>query len=450
MNNIDKIFPEFRDQFIQNMEVEVKSKQEEEVKEKMLPFDVIKDALANLNPNKLSPSELISRALTELSNDDPTILKALPSKENNPALHEGILNLVTIYKQIKSATTLLNANEREPRLETICKDLLVVGDVDKAIEIAETLVDTTKKGKALLHISKALIAAGNVDKGLEVARRLPKDFSQEYVQLEIIEALTNIGESDKLVEYIKTYKGPESEKEMVQNAAFGKIALASIKKHDIDTTLAIVNKISVIENRSFVMESISKALTAIGNVNAAIQVANQIPIPNQYTTDLKGSALINICKTALARGDIDTASGIVDAIVKKIPVASMREETLIDIAKVLIALGKVDVVIATIKQMPVASDLALESKKSLVDAICHALIAIDNIDKAIEVAKTITDANWQDDVLGLMCYTLLDFEVNTRNVGKAIEIANTMTDPNHKAHVLAEITRMLNNSLTGG
>lgn len=239
MDNLTPLFPGPESQFVQG---KTKEDYEKELKEKALPFNIVKSALANLKTESaaspLALSEKVSRVLTDLSNDDFSILGSLPRVEDDPILHESLFHLVDIYKQIKIYNEIVDVKQRESFFQILTEDLLEVGDIDKAIEIANKIVAPQQRENKFAEISEHLAARGDFDRAVELANK--------------------IGNNDYL-----------------RNFVFKKISKYMLMNNNIDKAIEATNKIDQVNDRVNAIFEISSFLEKKGDHEKSAEVATK-------------------------------------------------------------------------------------------------------------------------------------------------------------------------------
>lgn len=384
---------------------EVKLKQEEETKERPLPFYIVKKAFQNYVVNEdvqnqkpdtvfssLQLRDKISSSLTALSNGDLSILERLPSKKNDPILHKSLFDIVNIYKQFNNCNKIFDENKRTKALELVSKDLIRVGDIDKVIQVAMTIPSSPAGQDASKNIFQALIVGGNVDKAIEIVNSF-ESITDKYPTLRnILRILVSVN-LDKAIEIATNVINvtPCFKIHMLDCISKNLLEIGNVKK-----SIEVANSLPD-HMRDFALSRISETLVKFDNIDYAIEIANTIP-----DDSLKGSALWNI--SIAIRGNAGRAAQIAQT-----------------------ALVIINRVIEEALAVP-----NIHYRERFLTRICCDLIFADNIDKSIEVAKKITTSVTRFNALKSVVTFLLENN-NNQNAIKIKEIINTETDADVKA-----------------
>lgn len=388
---------------------EVQSKHEEEQKEKVLPYNVLKTALAISTSGVLSPVELhkkVSYLLTNLSTGSDNEL--LPNMEKDPILFKSISILVDIYKRIHIESEISDKRKRDATISTLCRDLLAVGDIYKAFKLAETtsrparaiknicqdlticdfdkavevvkILDPKEEKGYLKSISGAFIAVGNFEKAIEACNRITHEGLRAWALKDIENIFIKRGDLEKAAEIASSITQSN-----VKRHSFRQIINFLIKAGNFDKAMEVTQKIPEISIQGIVLCDIFKALKDLKIIDKALEVANQIPEPVT-----QGFVLWDISRACKNLGDINRASELAKA----------------------------------------------------------ALEAIGDLGEAIKVANTL-DNDCRDRALEYIIDITLSV-VNIPNISKAFEIANTIYDNTHKGDVLVKLTQLLQLGQSGG
>ncbi len=290
MNNLDSVFHRYGyNPFIQYPDqAEIKEKQEADVKENLLPFNIIKTALANLNSGViLTQAELREKTiqvLTDLSNGDVSILDQLPDIKNVTSFYKSLFKLTSMYKKIELIHASLDRDddERDSQLKSVCQELVKLGDIDKAIEIAKT---TRIKEAVMGELCSSLIKENRLDQAIRLMNLI--------------------------------------EDEIFRTKIFKKISIAFVANGSVERALALCNSIPETHTRGAFLLAISKALKMRGEIEKATIVANMakntMDLAIHYAhfipdDSLKGSVFSNIVKIFIKVGNIEMAINIADNI----------------------------------------------------------------------------------------------------------------------------------------
>lgn len=282
--------------------------QESEVKEKeanvkggtLLPFDIVKNALAFSFETKFSGLELhekISKVLTdlvndELSNDDFSIIEKLP-EYNQPEFLDSLDRLVKIYEQIKSANAIRDPSLREKQHLSVARNLIEVGDFDKAIELSNKLSDFDYSDLRI-DASKALMKDGNFDRAIEIANTLPSSrkktslFESISYRL-VLERAENIDKAievalsmDDAIDGGLLLKGISNIARVVINNNDKANEVAVLARNHLYNAIGDMDVDGLLEGKdSFFYSRIAKAFEEIGDIDKTIKVINKITDPNQ-------------------------------------------------------------------------------------------------------------------------------------------------------------------------
>jgi tetratricopeptide (TPR) repeat protein len=320
MNNLYSGSPLPVNQSIPNQE-EVKLKYEEELKENALPFDIVKAALSSLSPEiTLSPSALrekISNVLAHLIDKDDSILKNLPSKENNPLLHKSISSLVDIYKQIKNADSITDVEVRGNTLIGISEKLLKAGDIDKAIEVANAIPDAYARSEVISSISKALMKNNETDKAIEAANTLDNPIRKAFILWGISMSLKALGNFEKASEVTKAARDNINLldiRNIGQDREFrpAEVAHALAIVGDNDEALIVANRIRPAEWRDITYKNISLTMAANGDTDKAFEVAKLIN--NQLRQEEVLETIIDALLKVINTPNLEKASEIANTL----------------------------------------------------------------------------------------------------------------------------------------
>lgn len=411
-------------------EVEVKYKTEAETKEKALPFDIIKSALANLYPvETLTPvqlSEKVTRLLTDLSNEnlndeDLFILSELPPKKTDPELHENISSLVKIYKNIKEAGEILNSFDKGKAYKKLVKKLLLNGDKDQAIDVIEKILRTAKElpigsqesQKLLTYAIEALIKAGEVDTAILIVDNITDNFTRESTKSDICEALARSGNSDQAFELAKTL----TDSDIRMNSAYKIIIGILAKNAEIDEDTEIDEDSEAdFENQ---IDFIAAFDTAIDKLNI-------------LSSNDRDWILSQLCNQAFLRLSFYNAFDTAIKLADKIGNPSTRGFKLWEIYVKLRA--------------NLYDFLAPSVYEKAREAFNEAIL---NIDREIEDAEKISNTDVRDNAYEVIVEVLLT-KINKSNIKKANEVAEKITDAGTKIRVTARIAQILIDGQSGG
>lgn len=395
---------------------EVKEKQEADVKEQPLPFDIIKTVFANLNRETvLIQAELrekITRVLTDLSNDDQSILETykLPTKDNDPLLHKTLFQFVNLYKQIKIANEKLVNHEKNDMLLEISRNLLKLGDLDKAIEIASSIGCLTLKSVSFREISCFLVKTNCLDKAVDLMNIMPETAAKIVSLDEICAALVINGKTEK--------------------------------------AFTLSQRVVSANSRAFILLGMSKALELIGNIERSVSVAklaeNNInlailhvhSLPN---ASLKGRSLAAIVKTVIKAGNIVWAIEIANNINEH--EHESRDNAFGNIALYFGRIGNIEQAVNFVGRI-------VEGDTYFI--FMHIFDSnINNIGEFVRVAKTLSDNNFREIILSEVIRKIL-LQINALSVAKAQEIVNGETDTTVKPNLQAIIDSFLIRGQEGG
>jgi tetratricopeptide (TPR) repeat protein len=387
-------------------------------KQKALPFDVVRNALANLYPEgAVSPiilREKVTHLMTSLSSnnlneEDKFILKSIDSKEKDPMLHNCITDLVDAYRRIDSF------KEIHEKSESINLDfLLELGDFDKALEICNNISETSvlfhEKSKVFGQISNALLRKGDVDKSLEIANKMSNDLFKEDQLQKISIAFAKIGNDDKAVEVANRISYVN-----LKEYCLSEISLALTKIGNVDKALEIYFSITDINRRSALLLELSQILIKKDNTDKALEIAKLM-----HGT-VKNETLFKICVSLALHDNFDKFIEISDNITDKVMQLDLMWKTSNYLN------GKDNCEIEKIID---------EKLQKTIDEF------IGNSDKYIQDAKEIIEDEERNKSLSKIVFILL-IKPNNHNVEKSTEVANLITDLNLKNQILNKITQIL-------
>lgn len=385
--NLDHLLPNI--QIFQN-QGEVKEKQEAEAKEKALPFDVVKIALANLN-SETAPYKLckkISCDLTDLSNGNLDILRALPTQEKDPDLHKSLFKIVEIYKQLNTAEKIVEVDKKKSELKKISNLLLEVGDYYKSMAVALQ----SEQIPVFINICTKMAEHCEIDTAITLTNEMQIDLNNKLIEtfIEKIKDMGNIYQAIKFADGLTGfYQG---------RLAFNLVITALIERGDIDKVLEITNNMYRQKLSTDDPEKIATALIKNGNLDKALEVAAKF---------------------------YQNASIIVPIAVKMVEIG--------DVDKTYYAIYMID-----------------NDRDEAIEKIINILLRIGNNDDAIRFIRRMTKSSKKDDIISNIITNLFLLPVSSSNCEKATSIAGTITDPIKQGVALARITNIIQAAQGGG
>jgi hypothetical protein len=335
--------------FTSNLEGEVKEK------EAKLPFDVVKLALADLVPQAISSSvdvrKIVSIVLTDLSNDDTSVLDRFSiNLDQRPYLKNNLFDLVSIYKDIKSANSTVDHMQKVSKLCSVVDKLLDAGDIDKAIEVVNTIPGS----------------------------------HGEPLKKEMVQALIAIGDFDKATGVANTLSG------LQKTFALGDISLASAKVNNVDKAVKVASLIDDIMDRGNALINIAIQLRTNGNVDRASVVADRARVELNGVLDSLDISTVDPSKFSSGRvvSALAQAGRVAEAIeIAKKMRTNMKNLNLSKIAELMVGIGNIDVAISIADE--ITNDRVL---KKICDELLK-FVTSSNINKATELANKITNAH---------------------------------------------------------
>jgi tetratricopeptide (TPR) repeat protein len=284
----------------------VKERCEAETKERALPFDVVKFALANLpQGSKLSSSALeerVSRILTGLSSDnscqeDLPILEALKNA-NNPELQQSMEKLIELYRQINNKINKMELERKNLYLANLAKELFIVGDFDKALDLVNTMGHCgDHKNESLCEFAKKMIKMGNFEKAFEYTKAISDDAGKDTLISIVIGSLLkpqHLGGAIKFLDIVTDRK--------MKTHLFRKISSFFVQDTRIENLVDLVNKMPYDERDYYTLEIAFKNISA-ENLEKSISLVNTLLKPSS-----KGLAFWNISIFLKREGNLTRAS----------------------------------------------------------------------------------------------------------------------------------------------
>lgn len=317
MNKLDGLFS--GNKFIQNLEVEIKEKQEGEVKERSLPFDIIETALSNINyetvedltvsrdidkrieiANTILDPEARGRVLGEISFTLADISLAWRTIGNiGRATEVARIAVNCIDQSVKLTST---QTKEDSFLLKHSTALAKIGNIDKAIELANTFTNTfsgesnatghdlsnntTWKDEALFRIIEVLIANYDIEKAIKIANTIPHANTRGKALGDIYVALRTTGDLNRATEVAKT------------------------TVDSIDEAIKVANALTVDNDKGLALLKSSATLAKVGAIDMAINCANMLVTPRR---EISFKNIISGLLTIVNIQNVEKADEIVNA-----------------------------------------------------------------------------------------------------------------------------------------
>ncbi len=332
-------------------------------------------------------------------------------------------------------------------LGNIARELAIAGDFEKALEVARSTEDKSDDSDVAIELAKA----GNLDAARQIAASLENEYEEGYHKVSILKEvaaqLTNAGKLDEAKEIVQSVESEEDQGTILISivqalAKAGQVeeALQLAQQAPEDQKMRVVGGVAEVmaltaflksvnilqslennEAKIWVMRNTAVALAVAGQVDRALQLAESVEIP--YYNPASASLLGTVAVNFAKLGNLDRALEITKSIDE-----SYRWRTLGDIAIELATAGEVEQSLALAESVDQYQD-------SLFAVVASKLAEVGEVEQALQLSENKEDADSQANILGGIAVGLGvrgDFD-------RGLAIAQSIEEDDVKAGAMGEI-----------